>query len=129
MKTCPRCKTSKELTEFYFHVKTGYYLSYCKPCSKESALASQKKKHLPPGYHAALKRARRDGTALPDKTSYRNAPPKPSMCELCAKEKPKCMDHDHNTGKFRGWLCNRCNTVLGFVETYSGVWEYLKRGK
>lgn len=24
-----------------------------------------------------------------------------------------CMDHCHETGDFRGWLCDRCNTGLG----------------
>ncbi len=35
-------------------------------------------------------------------------------CELCnveyTKKNKKCMDHNHNTGKFRNILCNRCNT-------------------
>ena len=34
-------------------------------------------------------------------------------CEKCDKEytkkNVKCMDHCHNTGKFRNVLCNRCN--------------------
>jgi len=24
-----------------------------------------------------------------------------------------CIDHDHKTGKFRGWLCFRCNQMAG----------------
>lgn len=23
------------------------------------------------------------------------------------------LDHDHNTGKIRGWICDNCNTAIG----------------
>lgn len=44
----------------------------------------------------------------------------PVNCEACGKEfietkKGACLDHDHVTGKFRGWLCQKCNTALGMV--------------
>jgi len=39
--------------------------------------------------------------------------PKPTLCEICLLEKPLCWDHDHRTGKHRGWLCQNCNTALG----------------
>ena len=45
-------------------------------------------------------------------------------CELCGigeseLKKSLCLDHDHKTGKFRGWLCDRCNvTIVGVIDTH-----------
>ena len=45
--------------------------------------------------------------------------PKPTHCECCGSEAtgPRKMhlDHCHVTGKFRGWLCDRCNLGIGAV--------------
>ena len=35
------------------------------------------------------------------------------VCELCNKRKSVHLDHDHETGKIRGVLCQPCNTGLG----------------
>ena len=47
--------------------------------------------------------------------------PKPNQCEICGAlgsdfKKGLCLDHDHKTDKFRGWICTRCNSALGFVK-------------
>jgi len=41
---------------------------------------------------------------------------KPEQCELCGSIGVICFDHCHKTGKFRGWICRRCNLVLGMVK-------------
>ena len=42
----------------------------------------------------------------------------PKQCEICDRTQLKRLsfDHDHETGKFRGWVCYKCNTVLGLVD-------------
>jgi Recombination endonuclease VII len=59
--------------------------------------------------------------------------PRPSRCELCGKEARTVFDHCHATDKFRGWLCDRCNRVLGSVEDNSRLLhdmaEYLEKAR
>jgi hypothetical protein len=41
----------------------------------------------------------------------------PEFCECCGAlaSGRLDLDHDHETGKFRGWLCNTCNRGVGML--------------
>jgi len=41
---------------------------------------------------------------------------KTEICEICDNKGKICFDHNHNTGKFRGWICSNCNMALGLIK-------------
>jgi Recombination endonuclease VII len=54
-------------------------------------------------------------------------------CGLCGTKIGKMnIDHNHNTGKVRGVLCNPCNLMIGWIERaesrMADIQTYLKKG-
>ena len=59
------------------------------------------------------------------------------MCAICSKDlsaervRDVMLDHCHQTGRVRGWLCRRCNSALGLFcdspERVRAALEYLSR--
>ena len=46
--------------------------------------------------------------------AHKTAGKKPDKCHCCQKVTDDLVvDHCHNTGNFRGWLCRNCNTGIG----------------
>lgn len=90
--------------------KTEYMRQYAADNRVRLALRRSERKSLREGYAPCVTppetiQAAYDGT-----------------CAICGYDersgslKPKLhLDHCHETGKFRGWLCIRCNNALGFV--------------
>lgn len=74
------------------------------------------------------------GEMIDGRTRRKYAPrPRPDQCEVCGAMGTICLDHDHKTGKFRGWICNRCNVAIGMVkdnsETLVALSDYLKKSR
>ena len=127
---------------------------FCLHCSKENQLGHLKPGAKTPKYcdaicwrahQAALKSSRivrwTDGTL--GNISYGELEKLKStqvLCEICSMEevgssasnhqRPNRLaaDHDHETGKFRGLLCIKCNIQLGWFEKYKDqIKNYLEK--
>ena len=46
---------------------------------------------------------------------------RPNQCEICGASNNIYFAHDHKTGKFRGWICLHCNTIIGFSRDNSEI--------
>lgn len=92
-KICTECKQALPVTEFFLMRKNKagiyYTIGRCKTCQRKT-----------------LEEARQL------KIDY--AEVKPNHCMLCEVETDKLeVDHCHDTGAMRGWICKKCNTGLG----------------
>jgi hypothetical protein len=79
---------------------------------KEQAKAKKVKYHTTEGYAAYLKNQRESRKLERERLAGR---PLPLNCEVCNETGDIHYDHDHATGKFRGWLCQKCNNTLGLA--------------
>ena len=118
-KFCKRCNGETD----------RYPSGNCKVCSRRWHLANKDKARECARKSAAINRprrvaelrernrsqaARRGGYAPPETPRYSET----DVCECCGKFQIGALnlDHDHQTGKFRGWLCRRCNVGIGCLD-------------
>lgn len=129
IKVCVKCGESKPLSLFH---KRGNnkYRNDCSNCVKEygklyraknKEIISEKKRI----YHKINPHIKRKShlkkefnLTLEDYTKMLNA--QFGKCKICGIDKVDNrqhkhfhIDHNHNTGKIRGLLCSKCNTLLG----------------
>lgn len=131
-KLCKSCQKLKPLSAFYMTRSGGkvYARSQCKKCHNASSLAAFKKH---PEYQQRIQANRRIKRAAIPFDYYRAQllgwslekalsvyKQQKGRCAIC-KKKPKrnrlALDHNHETGIPRAFLCGHCNGDLAAVES------------
>jgi hypothetical protein len=127
-KTCNVCQKLKPIVEFQKEkaAKSGYR-NRCKSCVNKKA--AEWRKGFENKYKLSYTQYNR-GKGLD--TYYRRVYGitekeynsflivQNNVCAVCGKknmgDRRLSVDHDHRTGKIRGLLCVKCNSVLGMVD-------------
>lgn len=117
-KVCTNCKESKEVSEYHKRtsVKNGLD-SWCKSCKtvyrKDYFLRNQEKEVT----RSRLKAWKNANIQL-TMDEYLTACEKlQNHCEICGNNTQTLhVDHNHLTGKVRGFLCGSCNRALGLLK-------------
>lgn len=100
-KKCGICLLDKSLSAFGKDGGSNYLRYECKTCAKgQAALLTRLKKFAP---------TVADNHRCP--ICNRNA--EEAKGHNPDKKGVWCLDHDHDTGIFRGWLCHKCNLGIG----------------
>ncbi len=128
-KFCSRCKTEKPVDKFYFY--KGKPTTPCRKCKRaygqerdvnysrsEASKKWRKKNRFKIALYAYGKKAEYkscNATVKQLEASFSG------FCDACGVSeedhgKKLHMDHDYDTGDFRGWLCPSCNHALGMCK-------------
>lgn len=104
-RTCNLCYQTKDINDFEISTRTRkktYRKSGCRSCIKTVRIVEKDLKKI-----------------------YGKTRPLGTPCDNCGKKNVRLsLDHCHDTGQFRGWLCHPCNTSIG---TLGDDLEGLKR--
>lgn len=124
-KECIKCRKDKPLSDFMTreNLKSGKssYRTECKQCARDKA---------------SIRKLLEKTNPRPTNKDYE--------CPICNKNEEQlkendrwndrsvwCLDHNHNTLEFRGWICNNCNIAIGRLHDSPSIalsaYRYLNR--
>lgn len=124
-KTCVSCLEARPLTEFYRRSDSPDGLhNICKSCKRVHQSWYYRTKSLGVKRNHYKDKGLNLEEWLELRDRKRGAP-----CEICGEIGNLVADHDHNRSKFRGLICGRCNSGLGFfrddIENIRSAERYL----
>ena len=123
-KRCSECGKEYPKTNQYFGIASGgnYFRGTCKLCGiKNNRITKKLKEQYPtPINHVCPICKRNDEENRGEGNLWKN-------------KSVFVLDHDHDTGKFRGWPCQYCNIMIGNANEDTRVLEraidYLNNSK
>jgi|TARA_A200000113_G_scaffold192047_1_gene181077 hypothetical protein len=120
-KVCSKCGIDQSIENFGRSSGAKYRRSECNSCN------------------SLLNKVRRELKAITP------PPPENHTCPICEKTADQvrgaggkksghwCLDHDHKTHQFRGWICHTCNRAIGQLQDDIKVLEnaikYIAKGR
>lgn len=136
---CPKCNIEKPYSEFYKESSTSTGISsYCKICKNKKAKEIMSRPHnkKKANQRAAVYRKdnaqafklgvkfssyKKQGINITKEEYKKMYEMQNGYCAICnnhvsSYKRDLSLDHDHNTGKVRGFLCDCCNTGLGLFK-------------
>ena len=139
-KYCPRCYTTKPLSEFTIRKtgsRAGHPVSYCRSCK-----VHRQKLNYANGVYERVQRPYmlRKKYGITPQEYGAMLQQQGGACAICGSQngasakgtKTFSIDHCHETGKVRGLLCNSCNRAIGLLKDNVAVLEsaikYLTKG-
>lgn len=133
MKLCRGCNTEKTLDDFYLdRGKADGHCSRCKECVKAAGRArwqadpekeklradTWKAKNRERSLHGQRRYRLGITETLEELTELRKQ--QGDDCAICHRPESEVgtlhLDHDHTTGKVRGFLCGSCNRGIGYLQ-------------
>lgn len=105
MKVCSRCEIDLPIRSFNRdkRYRSGYF-TWCRSCVR--AYRDENR-----GRILAVERRSHYGISVEDQLALLAG--HDGRCDACGDEAKLQLDHDHETGKVRGFLCGPCNRALG----------------
>jgi hypothetical protein len=109
---CTRCRESKPPEAFAFHRTTKRHprglQSECRSCQ---SMRRREELARDPMRNIRQQVRQRYGLSLNDLAAMKVA--QGGVCAICGSPGRLHVDHDHDSGRIRGLLCNRCNLAIG----------------
>lgn len=117
MKSCSRCREEKPITGFYRNrSQPDGHSHYCKPCCNEVTRSHPKASE----YARRTNLKRRYGITVEEFDALLEQ--QNGGCAVCGEMdhdelgRRLAVDHDHDTKRVRGLLCQRCNRAVGLLK-------------